>query len=150
MTKSNLNSFTGNLISYNQTGIWISGESGIGKTELCLSLLKQGYHFIADDLFQVNEQSLQAYPLDKTPKLSVRGLGIFALKDFLPSEHIAPQTHIKLNLHLVNTPLSQDDYFLKSDFILIGDHQIPKFTLNNLGRSNFSDLVHYFIQSRLK
>ena len=66
-------------------GILITGESGIGKSESALELLKRGHLLIADDMVGIKQRSgsvLIAYSMTvKHHYLEVRGLGIIDIEN---------------------------------------------------------------------
>jgi HPr kinase/phosphorylase len=77
-------------------GVLIVGRSGIGKSELALSLIDQGHAFIADDIVEIRVNEMQqligSCPQALRDFLEVRGLGIINVSrlyggDVLMSEH---------------------------------------------------------------
>lgn len=71
--------YAASAISIDGCGILISGNSGSGKSELCLSLMDRGAFLIGDDqiVLKRHDKSLHAYPVDTTKgKIEIRNLGI--------------------------------------------------------------------------
>ncbi|MBR3228045.1 MAG: HPr(Ser) kinase/phosphatase [Erysipelotrichaceae bacterium] len=69
----------GGLMSIYGVGVAIMGESGIGKSELALDLIKRGHIFVADDVInvsKVNNQLIGESPDNLKKMLEVRGIGI--------------------------------------------------------------------------
>lgn len=68
-----------NLMEVYGMGIMILGESGLGKSEICLELIKKGHLFISDDvvLYKKILDKIIGKPDDRTRGfIEVRGLGI--------------------------------------------------------------------------
>jgi len=71
---------TGSLVETQGTGVLICGESGIGKSECILALLRRGAALVADDVTRVSRlESDQLYGTSALPEmrgyLEIRGLG---------------------------------------------------------------------------
>ena len=70
----------GVLVDVNGVGVLIRGESGIGKSECALELIKRGHIFVADDVVEI-QKSRGRYLVGSCPTMlkhymEVRGLGI--------------------------------------------------------------------------
>ena len=69
----------GVLVDVYGIGILLSGESGIGKSECALELIKRGHRLIADDAVDIKEidgSLLGSCPYITSGMLEVRGMGI--------------------------------------------------------------------------
>jgi HPr kinase/phosphorylase len=69
----------GVLVDVYGIGILLSGESGIGKSECALELIKRGHRLIADDAVDIKEidgMLLGSCPYITSGMLEVRGMGI--------------------------------------------------------------------------
>lgn len=69
----------GGLMSIYGVGVMITGESGIGKSELALDLIKRGHIFVADDLVEVskiNNSIIGKAPHNLKRMLEIRGVGV--------------------------------------------------------------------------
>ena len=73
-----------NLLDVYNVGVMIRGESGMGKSELSLELIKRGHLLVADDMTvirKVNSKRLVGYAPETTRNLiEIRGLGIMDVK----------------------------------------------------------------------
>lgn len=72
-------SIHGGLMNIYGIGVAIFGDSGIGKSELALDLIKRGHIFVADDLLdvsRVNNDLIGEAPDNIKKMLEVRGIGI--------------------------------------------------------------------------
>ena len=87
-------------------GVLIVGESGIGKSETALELLKRGHLLIADDrveIHQINQSSL----IGEAPKIlrhlmEIRGLGIIDAMNLFGVGSVRDRADINLKVALVN------------------------------------------------
>ena len=74
----------GTLVEVYGIGIFISGASGIGKSETALELLNRGHRLIADDLVEIKQRK-KAILVGSAPELlrhyiEIRGVGILDVK----------------------------------------------------------------------
>lgn len=70
----------GGLLNVHGEGIFLTGESGIGKSETAIELLKRGHKLIADDLVEIRKipknTLIGAAPENVRHFIEVRGVGI--------------------------------------------------------------------------
>ncbi|MBO6126505.1 MAG: HPr(Ser) kinase/phosphatase [Clostridia bacterium] len=68
------------FLSIHGEGILLTGESGIGKSEVALELIHRGHKFISDDLTEIQKNSLNSLigfsPSNISKFIEVRGIGI--------------------------------------------------------------------------
>ena len=86
-------------------GILITGESGIGKSEVALDLILRGHRFIADDVVEVvrrPEGSLAGRGADLIRHhIEIRGLGILNVKDLFGVAAVRETKKIELQIELI-------------------------------------------------
>jgi HPr kinase/phosphorylase len=85
-------------------GVLLLGESGIGKSEISLELIKKGHHLIADD--RVNVAAVRGKIIGTCPDsiygmMEVRGIGIIDVARMFGINALAKRAHIKLVINLV-------------------------------------------------
>ncbi len=85
-------------------GVLITGESGVGKSELGLELISRGSGLVADDvveLYRTAPETLEGRcpPLLKD-FLEVRGLGVLDIKTIFGETSVRPRMNLKLIVHL--------------------------------------------------
>lgn len=113
----------GTLMSVYGIGVLITGDSGTGKSEAAMELLKQGHMFVGDDAIEVYNfgHSIYGRPSDIAKQfMEVRGLGILDVSRMFGWQKTLQETQIQMIVHLVNTELSDKNL---NSFERIGDKQ---------------------------
>lgn len=85
-------------------GVVIMGESGIGKSETALNLIKRGHRLVADDAVEISRVSRDTL-IGACPNLiqhftEVRGIGIIDVKQMFGVEAVKPSQTIDMILNL--------------------------------------------------
>lgn len=97
-------SIHGVLVEVYGLGVLITGDSGIGKSETALELVKRGHRLIADDRVEVYQQDEQAL-IGTAPKilshlLEIRGIGIIDVMTLFGAGAVRSETKVDLIVHL--------------------------------------------------
>ncbi|NLL30784.1 MAG: HPr kinase/phosphorylase [Clostridiales bacterium] len=92
----------GVLLDVYGVGIVITGESGIGKSETALELIKRGHRLVTDDAVDIRE--IDGELIGKSPRitigmLEVRGIGIIDVASLYGLSSISPEKEINLVMH---------------------------------------------------
>jgi HPr kinase/phosphorylase len=86
-------------------GVLLTGESGLGKSELGLELISRGHGLVADDavdLFRVSQTGLEGRCPDLLLNLlEVRGIGLLDIKAIFGETAVRRKMRLKLIVHLV-------------------------------------------------
>lgn len=93
----------GVLVDVYGIGILITGESGIGKSETALELIKRGHRLVADDAVDIKEidGTLRGTsPYITFGMLEVRGMGIIDIPSLYGLSSVLHSKTIKLVMHL--------------------------------------------------
>jgi len=85
-------------------GVLITGDSGIGKSELALELLSRDHRLIADDAVEISRTGPDVL-LGRCPRmlrdfLEVRGLGILNVRAMFGDTAVRPEKTLRLIVHL--------------------------------------------------
>jgi len=95
-------------------GVLITGESGLGKSELGLELVSRGHGLVADDavdLFRVSQTSLEGRcPELLQNLLEVRGIGLLDIKAIFGETAVRRKMRLKLIVHLVRKETMERDF----------------------------------------
>jgi len=94
----------GVLVEVYGEGILILGESGVGKSETALELVKRGHRLIADDVVEIRAVSDKTL-LGTAPDIirhfiEIRGIGILDVKNLYGVGSVKVQESISLIIHL--------------------------------------------------
>ena len=94
----------GVLVDIFGEGVLITGESGIGKSEAALELVKRGHRLVTDDVVEirkVSEETLIGRAPDITKHfIEVRGIGIVDVKALFGVSSVKDTENIDLVIHL--------------------------------------------------
>jgi len=94
----------GCLLDIYGVGTLIIGESGVGKSETALELIKRGHRFIADDAVEVRRVSQETLvgscPANIRYFLELRGIGIIDIMKMFGVQSIKPTQAIDLIINL--------------------------------------------------
>ena len=95
-------------------GVLITGESGLGKSELGLELISRGHGLVADDavdLYRVNQDTIEGRcPELLRNLLEVRGIGLLDIKGIFGETAVRRKMRVKLIVHLVRRETLERDY----------------------------------------
>jgi HPr kinase/phosphorylase len=95
-------------------GVLITGESGLGKSELGLELISRGNGLVADDavdLFRINQTTIEARcPELLLNLLEVRGIGLLDIRAIFGETAVRRKMRLKLIVHLVRRENFERDY----------------------------------------
>ncbi|MGL5151527.1 MAG: HPr(Ser) kinase/phosphatase [Clostridium sp.] len=92
----------GVLVDVYGIGILITGESGIGKSETALELIKRGHRLVTDDAVDIKE--IDGELIGTSPKitigmLEVRGIGIIDVSSLYGLSSVLEEKDIRLVMH---------------------------------------------------
>lgn len=125
----------GVLVDIYGLGVLITGDSGVGKSETALELIKRGHRLIADDRVEVWQQDEQTV-VGEAPQilrhlLEIRGIGIIDVMNLFGAGAVRQDTDISLIVYLENW--SKDKQFDRlgsgEQSQQIFDVSVPKITI---------------------
>ncbi|KRN04165.1 HPr(Ser) kinase/phosphatase [Holzapfeliella floricola] len=128
-------SIHGVLVDIYGTGILLTGNSGIGKSETALELVQRGHRLIADDrvdVFQQDEKTIVGEaPSILKHLLEIRGIGIVDVMNLFGVGAVRQSTPISLIVNLENwdPKASYDRLGSADDYQTIFDVDVPKMTI---------------------
>ncbi len=96
--------FHGVLLCVYGKGVMLRGESGIGKSEVSLELIRRGHQLIADDrvdCYQVHNSVVGRAPEMLEGLLEIRGIGIIDVARMFGANTTLPKAHIDVVIELV-------------------------------------------------
>ncbi len=97
-------SIHGVLVDVYGEGVLITGESGIGKSEAALELIKRGHRLVSDDVVEIRRVS-EVTLIGSSPDITrhfieLRGIGIIDVKTLFGVEHVKETQNIDLVIKL--------------------------------------------------
>jgi HPr kinase/phosphorylase len=85
-------------------GVLITGDSGVGKSELALELVSRGHGLVADDVVDISRIALTTLEGRSPPMLKdfieVRGLGVLNIRTIFGETAVRPKMNLKLVVQL--------------------------------------------------
>lgn len=125
----------GVLVEVHGEGILILGESGVGKSETALDIVKRGHRLIADDLVEIRKVA-DAILLGRAPEIirhliEIRGLGILDIRELygVSSVKIEEQIHFVINLETWDDTKNYDRTGLYEEMTDILGVKVPSITI---------------------
>ena len=95
-------------------GVLITGESGLGKSELGLELISRGNGLVADDavdLFRINQTTIEGRcPELLQNLLEVRGIGLLDIRGIFGETAVRRKMRLKIIVHLVRRETLEREY----------------------------------------
>ena len=125
----------GVLVDIYGVGVLITGQSGVGKSETALELVKRGHRLIADDCVEIRQED-QDTLVGKSPELiehllEIRGLGIINVMTLFGAG--AVRTHKKISLvvflEIWDAKRQYDRLGLDEEKMKIIDTEVQKLTI---------------------
>ena len=137
-------------------GVMITGESGLGKSELGLELISRGQGLVADDavdLYRINQTTIEGKCPDLLQNLlEVRGIGLLDIRAIFGETAVRRKMRLTLIVHLVRKETMERDYErlpqepLKEDVLGVG---VRKVVLPVVAGRNIAVLVEAAVRNTI-
>ena len=150
-------SMHGVLVEVHGVGVVITGQSGIGKSEVALELLKRGNSFIADDVVEITLKHGHAL-VGEAPEMlryymEVRGIGIIDVRMLYGAKSVKSSVEVDMVVQLEkwSDHAPYDRLGLDENNINILGAEVPLVTIPVSGGRNLSDIIETAaINNRMK
>jgi len=125
----------GVLVDIYGVGVLITGQSGVGKSETALELVKRGHRLIADDSVEIRQEDYDTLIGSPPPLiehlLEIRGLGIINVMTLFGAGAVRNHKKISMiiNLELWDQKKQYDRLGLEDETLKIMDVELPKATV---------------------
>jgi HPr kinase/phosphorylase len=137
-------------------GVLISGESGLGKSELGLELISRGHGLVADDAVEFAREAPN-YIEGRCPEilrnlLEVRGLGLLDIKSIFGETAVRRKMRLKLIVHLArkaSLELTQERLPLHPEYQNVLGLPIRKVTLPVAAGRNLAVLLEAAVRNTI-
>ena len=123
------------LVDVYGVGILITGESGVGKSEAALELVKRGHQLVADDVVDIcrvnNNRLVGEAPETVRHFMEIRGIGIIDIRQMYGIGAVLLSKSIDMGIHLEiwNDQKEYDRLGLEEQNITIMDVKVPSLVL---------------------
>ena len=104
-------SIHGGLLSIYGKGVLIRGESGMGKSEIALELIKRGHLLVADDrvdCYRIHNKIVGKAPELLREMLEIRGIGVINVSRMFGVSSVLPKAEINFQVNLEPWKADQD------------------------------------------
>ena len=125
----------GVLVDVYGMGVLITGESGVGKSEAALELVRRGHQLVADDVVDIcritKDRLIGESPETVRYFMEIRGIGIIDIKAMYGISAVLPSRTVDLVIHLEawKEKKAYDRLGLSEDFTTIMDVRVPQIVL---------------------
>ena len=124
----------GVLLDIYGEGVLITGDSGIGKSETAIELVKRGHRLVADDavdIHRINEQLFGRAPELIRHYIELRGIGVIDVQQLFGMSAVKLESEVDLVIHLERWQENKfyDRFGLDEEKVSILGVQIPILTI---------------------
>lgn len=101
----------GGLLSIYGKGVLIRGESGMGKSEIALELIKRGHLLVADDrvdCYRIHNKIVGKAPELLREMLEIRGIGVINVSRMFGVSSVLPKAEINFQVNMEPWKADQD------------------------------------------
>jgi HPr kinase/phosphorylase len=135
------------LVDVFGTGVLITGESGVGKSETALELVTRGHRLIADDVVEIkrvnNNRLIGEAPETIRHFMEIRGIGIIDIRQMFGVGSVAKEKSIEMAVHLENWKENKeyDRLGMEENFTTILDVKVPHLVIPVRPGRNLSIII---------
>ncbi|WP_047980812.1 HPr(Ser) kinase/phosphatase [Ornithinibacillus contaminans] len=125
----------GVLVDIYGVGVLITGQSGVGKSETALELVKRGHRLVADDSVEIRQEDYDTLIGNSPPLiehlLEIRGLGIINVMTLFGAGSVRSNKKISMimDLEIWDSKKQYDRLGLDEEKMKIMDVELPKATI---------------------
>ena len=125
----------GVLVEVYGEGLLITGDSGVGKSETALELIKRGHRLIADDAVIIRRTSRETLIGTSPPLIryymELRGIGVINARHIFGVGAVKPETNVDLvvNFELWDDNKAYDRLGLETEYTTILGVEMPCYTI---------------------
>jgi HPr kinase/phosphorylase len=123
------------LVDVYGVGVLITGESGVGKSEAALELVKRGHQLVADDVVDIcrvtDNRLVGEAPETVRHFMEIRGIGIIDIRQMYGIGAVLLSKSIDMGIHLElwNDQKEYDRLGLEEQYITIMNVKVPSLVL---------------------
>ncbi|HHT14343.1 MAG: HPr(Ser) kinase/phosphatase [Christensenellales bacterium] len=135
------------LVDVFGTGVLITGESGVGKSETALELVSRGHQLVADDVVEIKRVSDNRL-IGEAPEtirhfMEIRGIGIIDIRQMFGVGSVLTNKAIDMSVHLENWQQDKeyDRLGMEETFTTILDVSVPHLVIPVRPGRNLSIII---------
>jgi len=142
----------GVLLDIYGEGVMITGDSGMGKSEVAIELIMRGHRLVADDAVEIRRISNQL--IGTAPEvirhyIELRGIGVVDVRQLFGMRAIKVESQLDLVVHL--EPWDDTKFYdrlgIESHFIDIMDLQVPIVTIPVRPGRNLASIIEVAVMN---
>ncbi|HZS45771.1 MAG TPA: HPr(Ser) kinase/phosphatase [Blastocatellia bacterium] len=135
-------------------GVLLQGDSGIGKSECGLDLIRRGHRLISDDIVELRRVGVKligSAPLIVRNHMEIRGLGIINIKDLFGVSALAVEKQLDLLIRLVrwDPERTYDRLGLDDQGVRVLDIEVPLIEMPVASGRNLATLVEVAVRNHM-
>ncbi len=139
-------SWHGVLLEIYGEGVMITGESGVGKSEVAMELIMRGHRLVADDcvdLRRISNQLMGTAPEVIRHYIELRGIGVIDVRQLLGMRAIKVETPLDLVIHFEQWDQEKiyDRLGIETHYTEILEVPIPTYTIPVRPGRNLASIV---------
>ncbi len=146
----------GGLMDIFGVGVYITGDSGVGKSEAALELVKRGHRLVADDVVEIRKVS-DTELLGSSPEvirhlMEIRGVGLIDISVLYGMGSVMATKYINLNINLeLGNPINADRLGIQQEYITLLGIDVPKISIPVMPGRNIAVIIEVAVKNfRLK
>lgn len=146
----------GGLMDIFGVGVYITGDSGVGKSEAALELIKRGHRLIADDVVEIRKvtdnELLGSSPEVIRHLMEIRGVGLIDISVLYGMGSVMASKYITLNINLeLGNPINADRLGIQQEYITLLGIDVPKISIPVMPGRNIAAIIEVAVKNfRLK
>jgi HPr kinase/phosphorylase len=135
-------------------GVLLQGDSGIGKSECGLDLIRRGHRLISDDIVELRRVGVKLVgtaPLVVRNHMEIRGLGIINIKDLFGISALAVEKQLDLVIHLArwDPERTYDRLGIDDQGVRVLDIEVPLIEMPVASGRNLATLVEIAVRNHM-
>ncbi len=146
----------GGLMDIFGVGVYITGDSGVGKSETALELINRGHRLVADDVVEIRKVS-DTELLGQSPEvirhlMEIRGIGLIDISTLYGMGSVMATKYMNLNIHLeLGNPINADRLGISQEYITLLGIDLPKIRIPVMPGRNIAVIIEVAVKNfRLK
>ena len=135
-------------------GVLLTGESGIGKSEIGLELITRGHRLIADDVVELVRETPKVL-VGKSPEalryhMEIRGLGILDVRNIFGAAGITDTKRVRLIVHFIPwSEFNHDSHLVEDEELELHGVKLPMVRIPIRSGRSSAVLVEVAVRNQL-